>query len=206
MNMEVNNLGNLTWLEAVEASIDRIAAIVERLPAEARGKCFELLMSRLLETTRPSQEEMPTVAPTDATEKAERGPSTWQRFLSDHELTKQDVENFVELETGQPLLAVYPRTKAEAQRVVAALLALAHFYRDGEPIVPKDELVKQCKQLGIYDSANLMKNIRNTTTDKGVQVFTFDKGKKRWRATGPGYEYLAQVIKSRGKDYKDDKR
>jgi len=199
-------MGDLTWLEVVEKSIDRITAIVERLPAEARGKCFELLMSRLLETTGPSQEEMPTVAPMDLTEKAERRPSTWRRFLSDHKLTEQDVANFVELETGQPLLADYPPTKAEAQRVVAALLALAHFYREGEPIVPKDELVKYCKQLGIYDSANLVKNIRNATTNKGIHVFTFDKSKKRWRATGPGYEYLAQVIKSRGQGLKDDKR
>jgi hypothetical protein len=180
------------WI-AIENEVKEIVKVCETCPETYRLKCFEILMmgftnsgaSGSIETPKPKNLVKALVPQTKV-------GTEFVTFLKGINLSIEEISQVVDLESGNILTRNFPSDKATIQRQIAALIAICHVYKEGDPVVPKEELKNWCNKFGALDTGNftaIMKNAKHGTTAIFVET------ENGWKVTAPCYPYLAKTVK-----------
>lgn len=187
---------DFTWLEKIERALPKIQSLALSCKEPFQQKCFELLLLAALQCERPDYQPAPPKQNSVSQGKKSNDniPFTieYQKFLEHFNLSHEKISNLMDFESGKIYTKKFGASVSSRQRLIASFLAILHCAKDGNLIVPKEELRQQCESFSSYDSKNFVKIMKTTTTNNQAIVFD-DKG-DFWKVTPPGEEYIKEMI------------
>jgi hypothetical protein len=191
------------WLEKIEFELPEIVKVVNKCDEHYRLKCFELLLSHALNSMEKVDQKKVTekenINPTPNTtpkkqivELDEIGKSPkYQKFLRDNELLQKQIDNLIDLESGE-IIGMNIGTKgSDITRNIAVLLALWHFSQDGNFSFTSDELKLKTKAYGV-EFHNQKRDIKKVSFESKKVFIEQDD---TWIIPIPAQPYVVQVIK-----------
>lgn len=205
--------------EQVRAHIEEILDIVERCPEKWQERCFDLLMSNLLQSvegmksdsrsgatsSRQTADSQATAAadPT-ATEKGgmEIKPSDLhikvRKFLNDNGLTVNQLNAlfYREGEEFKPLFETMGTTKMNESQIRLALLeSLRRALNNGDFVFDPERVRQMCRDLKCYDPPNFTSNFKDRSDDFWSWPNKYSKG-ITVELLPEGKKVLAEVVQA----------
>ncbi len=182
------------WLNDIAGIIPAIQAIALTCDEPFQEKCFELLLLKVLGTSKSSAESVPP----QRTEEKHLGSQSpqdnldYQNFLADNNLSHDMIERLIDFESGKIITRNLRGAKAQSQRIIACLIAVRYAAIEGEFKIPRDDLRQRCESLSCHDSSNFNKNMKNTHYNDSM---VFDDKEDFWKVTRPGMGFVASTIR-----------
>jgi len=146
--------------------LQEIVRLANSVPEEYRQKCFELLLSRSLESMELPQNGRPP-APVAAKQPARQEnlnlPIDVKAFFNQHRLDLNTISSLFHIEGTEvrPIYTLSDTTKVKAEINLALLIALETALRTGQFQVEIETLRTRCQEQKCYDMANFMRHIKN---------------------------------------------
>jgi hypothetical protein len=169
--------------------LDQIILLSETLPETYREKCFELLLTHLLQERNGI---MPGATDRAVPPRAERRgepqtlPIDVKAFFNQHHLELNLLDRLFHIEGTEvrPIYSLRDTTKVKAEIHLALLLALETAIHNGQFQIDTPTLRKRCQEQKCYDMANFMRHIRNNvglfrTIDPSQPLELSVEGKKQ---------------------------
>jgi hypothetical protein len=195
--------------DQIDESIDRIVAIVAKVPDEFKERTFDSLLTMALAEASGSSTAGETVEEkSNTSDRNGSGSETntnsggsvkakgrYNQFLTDKGITEAAVRKIVELEGNEVIFYRSPDASviATAQIKWALLLALASGLESGNLTVSSDAVRKKVQDEKIYDGPNFAKTFKG---QKAYFVGTMGKGDPARRLSSDGEDALAALIKT----------
>ncbi len=195
--------------DQIDESIDRIVAIVAKIPETFKERTFDSLLTMVLAEARGSwtagktvEEKSDTSSRNDLDSETNtnggdsvKAKGRYNQFLADKGITESAVRKIVELEGNEVIFYRSPDAAvfATAQINWALLLALASGLKSGNLTVSSDAVRKKVQDEKIYDQTNFAKIFKG---QKAYFVGTMEKGDPARRLSSDGEDALAALIKS----------
>jgi hypothetical protein len=180
------------WLDKIGKELPKIQELALSCKEPFQQKCFELLLLATLQQEKSESQKLS--GDSKVIKSAEKLPYTieYRKFLEHFNLNHEKIANIMDFNSGKIYTKQLGNTVASRQRMLALLIALMHCAKEGNLIIPKEELRQQCQSFSSYDSNNFAATMRTTATNKNAIVFE-DKG-DHWKVTPPGEEYVKEMI------------
>jgi hypothetical protein len=202
--------------QIIKEEIKDIIDIVNQCPDPLKEKCFEILLTSLLNDTS-SKKINPKVAPKETQDKQDiaEGSANTPFQEKDEEISKKDLHvktkkiidsegitydviNHLYYKDGDNILPLYDdlgsNKMSESQIRLCLLMAFENSFKSGEFEVSGEEVRKKCQLLKCYDSPNFAANFKNNK----LFFDSFDAYDKNTplRLSSEGKKELAKVLKS----------
>jgi hypothetical protein len=181
----------------LKESYEPIKRALDDLPTDLsgfKGLAFQRLFEAAVEDARvATQRPMPPTAGTVVPGAQAHGSGRFQTFLTTEGISLDSLASVLDIEGGQVLARTPGNNKAESQRRIAALLALANAYKTGDFYVSRETLVDACKAHAAYDSANFASNMSSHQFNGSIVFLRDPNG--GYRISRPGEAYLADVVR-----------
>jgi hypothetical protein len=197
--------------DEIDESIDKIVAIVAKVPDEFKGRTFDALLTaalaevRGIATGRKAAEQENDTHDNGASDHDSQADTNngapakakgrFHQFLRDKGITEAEVRKIVELEGREVVFYRTPNAdvKAGAQIKWALLLALASGLDTGNLTVSSDAVRKKVQDEKIYDAPNFAKTFK---LQKANFVGAMGNGDPARRLSADGEDALAALIKA----------
>jgi hypothetical protein len=172
--------------------LDQIIGLSETLPETYREKCFELLLTNLLQERNILRSPgADSTAPTrlerhNGHNEPQTLPIDVKAFFNQHHLELEILDRLFHIEGTEvrPIFSLRDTTKVKAEIHLALLLALETAIHNGQFQIDTQTLRKRCQEQKCYDMANFMRHIRNNaglfrTIDPSQPLELSAEGKKQ---------------------------
>jgi len=188
------------WLEQIDTDLPEIIKIASKCETQYQLKCFELLLAFSLNTMSKgvSGAELKKITSSNdtkqiATNLPNNGNSAkFDRFLTENGLNRSDIENVIELDTGEIIGTNLGSNGAEIARNIAVLLAIEHLYTEGIFQFTTDEVKDRTSAYGVLFH-NQKRDLKKVNYEsKKVFIETNDT----WKIPIPAQGYVVKVIKN----------
>jgi hypothetical protein len=191
------------WLKKIESEIPEILKVVKSCDSTFQPKCFELLLSHALSLTNISEEKHPIYSEKIIRQKDDQIQKTptqnhrselnekFLKFLSKNELNIDNINNLIDLETGDIIATNLGNKGSEISRNIAVLLALWHCSIDGDFSFKMSELKQKTKTYGVQFHNHKRDLLRESFEGKKVFIENGDI----WKIPTPTQDYIAITIK-----------
>lgn len=210
MKLRVNNYdhrpqGACMSYKELKDEIESIASISNSVPEPFRDKCFELLLSHLLDSHTPKKE---VTEKHEGKEKDEESaiklitngsatiptPSQVKVFMQKTGVTMEDLKRVVIFEDDDVHFVQEPTTQkiARGQIEWALLLALRNGIVSNALSVDAESVRSICQDKGFYDKGNFSKNFKNNSTLFQAPLEPQGDAQK---LSGEGQKELGKLIK-----------
>jgi hypothetical protein len=178
------------WFDTIEEQLPEIEKIVGKVDEKYREKLFEILVAHAIETSSGTITRKDSVSPPVAAGGKET--QRFSRFLAKYNLSKENIEQLIDLQSGTLLRTDLGKKTAEIQRAIAVLLSIKHCALENEFNIPREELRELCKTHGTLDASNFA-SIMKKTVFKGKVVFS--PTENGWRIPAVSEDYIADMVK-----------
>lgn len=155
--------------EKIKQEIKEIVEITASVPAEFQGKCFEILLQRLLDDNVQvrddgKKDDVSTVVtpPTPPSNNKIPTPATVKVFMQRTGVVEDDLNSIMLYEDGNIHFIKEPSTNVVAQGQIewSLLLALKKAILSNEFITDPEDVRSVCKDKGFYDVDNFAGNFK----------------------------------------------
>ena len=188
--------------EELKAELQAIVALCESIPELYRIRCFEVLLTSLIDRRKPAARapvDAGDKAPVPTPEQADKIPTPAQvRVFMQRNAVTEQVLSAVFLFAGGDLHFIKepsPTTVAEGQIQWALLLALKAGILNNTIIVDPEDVRSICQEKGFYDGPNFAAIFKRPSNAKLFKGLLEPQGEAR-SLTTEGEAELAKLLRS----------
>lgn len=188
----------------LKRQVVEISDIAKQVPAEFQARCFELLLTTLLESPgRQGEKQTEQVTPppeTNGHQEVEPGtiptPSTLRVFMQRTGVTTEELATILMFDEGE----VHFLREPQGQRVAtgqiewALLLALKNGIENNRLAADPEAVRSICQEKGFYDKKNFAGNFKKPSNAKLFKKALVPQGDSE-PLTNPGQDELGKLVK-----------
>lgn len=184
------------WLEKINSLLPEIKNVVNNCDESYRQKCFEILLTYALNSDAiqnypdqkgPERREMTLTKKPQITS----SHSKFEKFLMDNNISLDSINNLIDLNSGDIIRTKLGKKGTDTTRIIAVLISLWNFSKEGEFSFKLTDLVNKTKPYGV-GCHNHKRDLRKASFED-KKVFLEDG--EIWKIAVPAQGYVIKTIK-----------
>jgi hypothetical protein len=184
------------WLEKIDSVLPEIKKVVNNCDEPYRQTCFEILLTYALNSDliqKSPEQKGPEKRYITSIEKPRIASSNskFEKFLIDNSISHDSIDNLIDLNSGDIISTKLGKKGSDTTRIIAVLISLWHFSKEGEFSFKLTELVDKTKPYGV-GCHNHKRDLRKASFE-GKKVFLEDG--EIWKIAIPTQGYVIKTIK-----------